>query len=333
MLSPSMLLPNAEPSLATFTEKIAHLWQNDFSWSASFDPEFMSAVMREGYLPTAHNIAGPHGYVLLPKLHEQRSLMSFDRLNINRSTRRRAVDFHISVDKKFDEVVAACIRQHGESWLHPPIVEGFRKLFQMGGNKNVRMHSIECYEGDRLVAGELGYTAGRSYCSLTGFSEASSAGTVQLVCLGVHLRESGIAFWDLGMGMEYKQALGAQEKSRMSFLKELHKVRDLQAASLAIEKTPASKWLRPAMRPCTFAQTMGGQIVFLKEWKAGKFLVHAVGRGEDDVESLWESELFCIGHDAVADGHCPKSLRKSPPSLFTPSPFPLSLALFPIFRP
>lgn len=83
----------------------------------------------------------------------------------------------------------------------------------------------------KLVAGELGYTVGASYTSLTGFSDMPSAGTVQLCFTGRLLESLGFHFWDLGMHMDYKGELGAREVPRAEFLamlKEARAVNDVQ---------------------------------------------------------------------------------------------------------
>ena len=75
-----------------------------------------------------------------------------------------------------------------------------------------------------LVAGELGYTTGSVYTSLSGFCTRSDRewrhfGNLQLLLLAKALETRGYAFWNLGHpGMAYKRALGAQTLPRRKFL-------------------------------------------------------------------------------------------------------------------
>eukprot|EP00617_Octactis_speculum_P027099 CAMPEP_0185751192 /NCGR_PEP_ID=MMETSP1174-20130828/9952_1 /TAXON_ID=35687 /ORGANISM="Dictyocha speculum, Strain CCMP1381" /LENGTH=327 /DNA_ID=CAMNT_0028428055 /DNA_START=59 /DNA_END=1043 /DNA_ORIENTATION=+ len=68
--------------------------------------------------------------------------------------------------------------------------------------------------GAVMVAGEIGYSIGRIYTSLSGFSSRaySGVGTDQLVILGRWLQHKGYAFWSLGHcyspEMDYKRQLG-----------------------------------------------------------------------------------------------------------------------------
>ena len=179
---------------------------------------------------------------------------SSSRLHVSKSTRKKAKRFAISANSAFDNVVRLCHAQHGaHSWLHPPLVQALQDMFReretnmasvavpVGEGSNghggaqqrlkripVRVYSIEVWDlptGD-LVAGELGYSVGAIYTSLTGFSNQDSAGSVQLAALGQWLKASGFCLWDLGMDMDYKRAMGAVLWSRHDFVTSVHALRD-----------------------------------------------------------------------------------------------------------
>jgi hypothetical protein len=91
------------------------------------------------------------------------------------------------------------------------------------------MYSTEVWnEEGVLVGGELGYTVGSIYTSLTGFFKQNNAGSVQMAALGRLLSQAGFTLWDLGMDMNYKQELGSQLMPRSEFVQEVQRVRVTQ---------------------------------------------------------------------------------------------------------
>merc|ERR1711957_767062 len=87
----------------------------------------------------------------------------------------------------------------------------------------VRLYSVEVWNAEtgNLAGGELGYSVGGIYSSLTGFSSEDAAGSVQLAALGKLLTRVGFEYWDLGMAMEYKTRLGAELVNRAEFVSKL----------------------------------------------------------------------------------------------------------------
>ncbi|RLN90889.1 hypothetical protein BBJ28_00000333 [Nothophytophthora sp. Chile5] len=208
--------------------------QDDFYVSRFFDPLLLSHLMFEGFLPIASEFQGR--CFLLPKLHRQRCVLQLQAApqHVPKSVRKRGSKYTLVLNRDFDAVVQGCHEKHGIPWLYPPIVAGFRVLFEAGDagvelfpGRKVRFFTVELYDTatDTLAAGELGYTIGSVYTSLTGFSRASGAGTVQLHALSKLLYLSGMKLWDLGMSMAYKMSLGAQDLDRDDFLEELYKWR------------------------------------------------------------------------------------------------------------
>ena len=215
---------------------------HDFSWSTSFDADFIGALCYEGFLPMAERLA-PKEYALMPKLHAERCVLPTADVHVRKSTRKRAREadargsrFLLTADQRFDEVCAAIVAQHGENWFHPPLVAAFREMRARGDGGvhggRVTIHSFELWQEQPgggapiLVAGEVGYRVGACYTSLSGFCKADSAGTVQMASMVAVLAERGVRLWDLGMVLPYKANMGAFSEPRLAFLKRLHGLRD-----------------------------------------------------------------------------------------------------------
>ena len=164
---------------------------------------------------------------------------------------KRAKGFYLTVNTCFDDVVRGCQRQHGEGcWLHAPLVRAFRALHEPAtgaaatgagsilkdgthhewSDRGVRTHSFELWRdtesGPQLAAGELGYSTGGCYTSLSGFFTVASAGTVQCIATACLLKREGFRFWDLGMELPYKLQLGARCIPRADFLRKLLAARE-----------------------------------------------------------------------------------------------------------
>lgn len=201
----------------------------DFAWSLCFDPAFVSRLFSQGFLPIATELyheAPPNRtadplIVLLPKLHQHRCCLQLNEVRIIRSARKQARKYTFTVNRAFEQVVQGCHKQHGVSWLWPPVVDAFRIL-----HKKV-IHSIELWEEDTLVAGELGWSSGRVYTSLSGFYTKSGSGSVQITALGGLMHQCGYELWDLGMELPYKTDLGAKNLPREEFLVKFHSLRNV----------------------------------------------------------------------------------------------------------
>ena len=192
-----------------------------------------------GFLPIASD------GVLLPKLHAHRCVITLPGdLHVGKSTRKRSKKFDVTINAAFDRVVEGCRRQHGsQCWLYDPLVEAFKAIMEAGRVDTVvmdtkaepsrkiapvRLYSVEVWNATtgNLAGGELGYTVGSIYTSLTGFCAEDSAGSVQLGALGRLLSQLGFSLWDLGMSMAYKTSLGSHLMPRKLFVEHVHRVRD-----------------------------------------------------------------------------------------------------------
>jgi Leu/Phe-tRNA-protein transferase len=229
---------------------------DDFCLADDFSPAFVGRLMEAGFLVMSLPLDGGSGkppvYLLLPKMHLERSVLFFEDLHESRTVRRLIPRYELRRDfgpcpgikaeraegpGDFGNILERCVRLHGEDWLTPPLREAFLALYrdppwgsgetgekdreQSGGSPrpaSPRLVSFGLYREGRLVAGEFGAAAGRIYTSYSGYYDEDSAGSVQLALTGRWLRDAGFAFWDLGMNMPYKRCLGARILGREKFL-------------------------------------------------------------------------------------------------------------------
>lgn len=227
-----------EQYIPEYLKGLVHPYQGDFFYTLHFQKGLIAQLMLEGFLPIA-----TENNICLPKLHRQRCIITLNdpkssTLHISKSVRKRTKRYHLSVNTAFRETVIACQRQHGTNcWLYPPLVSCFEGLVGgyigrsniTGAAIPVRVFSIEVYNTatGELAAGELGYSVGQWYTSLTGFTVESGAGSVQLAATGRLLAQCGFATWDLGMDMAYKRDLGGHMIDRATWVQHVHRVREI----------------------------------------------------------------------------------------------------------
>jgi Leu/Phe-tRNA-protein transferase len=221
--------PPIEFYIPPYLRRMIFPYHGDFCRTPLFHPRLIIHIMAEGFLPIATQ------GMLLPKLHEQRCVLFLpQQFKLSKSARKKSSKFTFTINTAFSKVVQGCHDQHDHCWLYPPLVEALYDIYKnptmtavVGDHQTsqVRIYSIEVWQNSTLVAGELGYTVGSIYTSLTGFSKVDSSGSVQLAALGQLLIGANFTMWDLGMDMDYKRKLGANLLPRSAFVRYVHAVR------------------------------------------------------------------------------------------------------------
>ncbi|GHV70432.1 hypothetical protein AGMMS49928_18190 [Spirochaetia bacterium] len=209
-------------------------YDEEFCVAWDFDPLFAARLMKAGFLlmSTALNDDEDDGdaadtagasaekektFILLPKLHLVRSALFFPELHVKRSIRHLLPRYELRVNCDFERILDRCVAIHGDDWITPPLQKILREI-RLLDDAPVRPVSFALYREGELRAGEIGVVSGRVYTSYSGYYDEANAGTVQMILMVKYLEETGFAFLDLGMPLDYKDLLGARNISPRQFV-------------------------------------------------------------------------------------------------------------------
>ena len=147
-------------------------------------------------------------------------------LKINRSLRRQlsGKNWRVSLNQAFAEVVNGCAepRHDGSgTWIVASMIEAYQRLHALG-----HAHSVEVWEGSRLIGGVYGIAIGKLFCGESMFSRESGASKLALIELARRLRDRGCPMIDAQVANSHTLGLGAREISRASYLDQIAELVD-----------------------------------------------------------------------------------------------------------
>lgn len=177
-------------------------------------PERLLLAYRTGIFPwTADPLTwwspDPRGIFEFSRFHASRSLLKVLRRNV----------FTITLDRAFADVMKGCAlpaRGRRETWISDEFVEAYSELHRCGW-----AHSLECWEGQRLVGGVYGVAIGGFFAGESMFHLVSNASKVALFYLVNHLQASGYELFDIQMLTSITKQMGAIEVPRREYLARL----------------------------------------------------------------------------------------------------------------
>jgi len=123
----------------------------------------------------------------------------------------------LRADTAFDDVITACAQaprpgQDG-TWITDEMLAAYHQLHRLG-----HAHSIEVFDGGRLIGGIYGVAIGRMFFGESMFSGVSGGSKVALVGLARLLHDWGWPLIDAQVANPHLQFLGARSMSRSEFL-------------------------------------------------------------------------------------------------------------------
>lgn len=134
--------------------------------------------------------------------------------SLAKAIRRRP--YRLTMDLAFEAVIDACAvprpRQEG-TWITAELRRSFVALHRLG-----LVHSVEAWEGERLVGGVYGLAIGALFCGESMFAAAPDASKIAFVALAQQLQRWGFALIDCQVESEHLRRFGAAPLEREVFL-------------------------------------------------------------------------------------------------------------------
>ena len=123
--------------------------------------------------------------------------------------------FDVAIDRDFAGVIDGCAAatdKRRETWINGDIRQLYIALHKLGF-----AHSIEAWEGERLVGGLYGVAVRGAFFGESMFSRATDASKVALVHLVARLRAGGFTLLDAQFQTEHLTQFGIFEIDRAHF--------------------------------------------------------------------------------------------------------------------
>lgn len=207
-----------------YKDRLNHYYLTD-DWSS----EMYDALAFAGFISVAMTDDNGKAW-LLPEMQFGYAVLYWDRLHVARRLKNFITKkvfpgpYWLSINKNTEAVFKGIATYHqSNNWMIPPYLEVLRRMQASPQNYRSNIISVELWDDEKLIGGEVGYIIGGIYTSLTGFFDRehySNFGKIQLLSLAALLKSAGFAFWNMGHPyMKYKFALGAIEYERLDFLK------------------------------------------------------------------------------------------------------------------
>ena len=171
-------------------------------------PDVLLKAYACGIFPMAENADDPALYWIEP---EQRGIIPLNGFHtparLARTVRSTALTVH--VDRDFDAVIDGCAQPAADrdrTWINNRIRKLYRGLYDRG-----HCHSVEVYDGARLVGGLYGVSLGRAYFGESMFHTVRDASKIALVHLIARLVAGGYTLCDTQYVTDHLRTFGAVE--------------------------------------------------------------------------------------------------------------------------
>ncbi|MEL7092518.1 MAG: leucyl/phenylalanyl-tRNA--protein transferase [Pseudomonadota bacterium] len=173
-------------------------------------PDLLLRGYATGIFPMAEARDDPDVFWVDPT---RRGVLPLDQFHMSRSLARamRRSTWHVRLDSDFAGVLDGCA-DRTDTWINDEIRRLYLALHLRG-----QAHSVEIWDGTRLVGGVYGVTLGAAFFGESMFSRATNASKMALAVAVDHLRAGGFMLFDTQFLTPHLASLGAVEISRAKY--------------------------------------------------------------------------------------------------------------------
>lgn len=137
--------------------------------------------------------------------------------HVSRSLKKeiRKRPFTVKLNTAFGEVIRACSAPAPDrptTWINSQIISAYTTLHHRG-----LAHSVEVWEGRKLVGGLFGVNLGSAFFGESMFSRKTSASKIALVYLVALLKAGGFTLLDTQFQTDHLAQFGTQEITRTNY--------------------------------------------------------------------------------------------------------------------
>jgi leucyl/phenylalanyl-tRNA--protein transferase len=178
-------------------------------------PELMLRAYAAGIFPMAESKTATKVYWVDPR---ERGILPLDEFHVPKSLKKtvRKDVFEVRCNSAFAETLAECGRRTAnrrDTWINPDIEDCVLQLYARGF-----AHSVECWQGDRLVGGLYGISLGAAFFGESMFSRVTDASKVALVHLVARLKLGGFRLLDTQFVTDHLSRFGVIEIPARDYL-------------------------------------------------------------------------------------------------------------------
>ena len=177
-------------------------------------PQVLLKAYSCGIFPMAESADDPALYWIEP---QHRGILPLEHVHVPRRLERtvRSGALRVAIDTDYDGVIEGCAAERAgrrSTWINGRIRGLYQELFRLG-----HCHTVEVWDGDRLVGGLYGVALGGAFFGESMFSYVRDASKIALVHLVGRIIGGGFTLLDTQFVTDHLRQFGTIEVDRDDF--------------------------------------------------------------------------------------------------------------------